>query len=598
MRDSMEAMAEGISAGLTSDQGLANEDSGGWFLGSRAALQCARRTHNDFDPTLTSVELSTIPPSRWVEQGIEFEKRVVDLILRLCESNVVDSRFLSHAEAAAATAQAMAAGTSVIIGGVLPDDPVRHRTGRPDLLIRMSDRQDGRPGYVPVEIKGHRVTRESTAGGAQLSTLKTLTSGVEIRTHADLQSASTYRQRDLMQLAHYWRMLEACDSEAHVSPMGGIIGSDTCTDDDGFIIWQSLTEPLFDTYSRSQGMAKRSALERYDHEFDFRIDVVEVALQQDQPEAPAPLVRPIWIEECDSCPWHDVCLENLGDSDPSVHVTSGRLSIREWNGLRKIGIETVFELSRLELSDSRLETYWSEIDISASRAKSRLENAVLRAQMSLADEEVRWLDNTVHPIPRADLEVDFDLEWDGNNRIYLWGFLVSEGASSRIDSMASWEVMDDADEAELAGAAIDHLVRLRTVAESQGKSFLVYHYSHPEVSMVRRLLATGVNASYSEAWWENFTSECFVDLLPRVKERLFGLKGLGLKAVAKAAGFYWTEEDPSGEQTLEWIDQARSDPDEHERLAARERLLRYNTDDVKATYAVRNWLESNAGKSQ
>lgn len=49
-------------------------------LGSRAALQCARRTHNDFDPTQSAVELTEIPPNRWAEQGIEFEERVVELI--------------------------------------------------------------------------------------------------------------------------------------------------------------------------------------------------------------------------------------------------------------------------------------------------------------------------------------------------------------------------------------------------------------------------------------------------------------------------------------------------------------------------------------
>ena len=563
-----------------------------WVLNSRAALQCARRVHNDFDPTLSAVELKEVPPNRWAEQGIEFEVCVVDLIHALNPTGVVDLRSLPHRAAATATTKAMEQGIFVVVGGALPDDAVRHRTGRPDLLIYGGHRGDGRAGYFPVEIKSHRITKESSSGGAKMSHLGNMTVGIQIQTSADRQPASTYRQSDLMQLAHYWRMLESCNFHADVVPVGGIIGSDTCTTNEGFIVWQSLTEPFFTTYSRSHGTAKRSALERYDHEFDFRLRVVDVALRQDEPEAPMPLVRPILIEECDSCPWHEVCLEELGDADPSVHVTSGRLSVREWNALRRIGVDTVQDLASLELADTRLAAYWPELEIAPSRAKSRLEKAVLRAQMSLAGEDVRWLGNLVESIPRADVEVDFDLEWDGDSRIYLWGLLVTADGVSRSESLCSWDEMDEAGEVELAAAAIEKLILLRTAAESQGKTFLIYHYSHPEVSMVRTLLARHSGSLPSEEWWNDFTSECFIDLLPKVKERLFGLKGLGLKRVAGAAGFSWAEEEPSGEQTLEWIDQARSDPDNSVRQAAQDRLLQYNNDDVKATLALREWLVS------
>jgi hypothetical protein len=470
MWDLTVAMTEETSAALTSDSGTDSAGSSAWYLGSRAALQCARRAHNDFDPTLSALELKEIPPNRWAEQGLEFEIRVVELIKDLNRSDVVDLRNRAQPEAITATTAAMAERTAVVIGGALPDHAGSHRTGRPDLLVYVGDRDDGRAGYAPVEIKSHRVTKESSRGGAQISPLGNLTGGVQAQTSADLQAASTYRQRDLMQLSHYWRMLEACGLDADVAPMAGIIGSDTCTGDDGFIIWQSLTDPLFDTYSRSRGTAKRSALERYDHEFEFRIDVVNVALKQDQPDAPAPLVRPIWIEECESCPWHDVCLEDLGDSDPSVHVTSGRLSVREWNALRRIGIESVDDLSSIDTDDSRLEDYWPELEISASRARSRLEKAVIRAQMSLAGEDLRWLENTVDPIPRADVEVDFDLEWDGDNRIYLWGLLVTEDGVSRSESLFSWERLEGGAEEELATSHLERMSLLTELGDSHSES--------------------------------------------------------------------------------------------------------------------------------
>lgn len=563
-----------------------------FLLGSRVALRCARRAHNDFDPTLSAEELREVPPNRWAEKGIEFEQQVVEMIIQLNRGHVLDLRELHHREAMLATIDAMSGGSSIIVGGALRHDTIHHRMGRPDLLIKLGDRSDGPAGYVPVEIKSHRVMKPSAAGGAQISSLTQIADGIQFEKSPDLEASSAYSQRDLMQLAHYWRMLEASEANAEVNPIGGIIGSDTCSSTHGFIVWQSLTDPLFTTYSRSQKSTKRSALERYDHEFDFRVDVIEVALQQGAPDAPAPLVRPIRIEECDSCPWHDVCLEDLGDTDPSVHITTGRLSVREWNALRLVGIETVTDLSQLSLDDARLTAYWPELEISPRRARSRLETAVIRAQMSLSGEDVRWLDGAVEPIPRADVEVDFDLEWDGENRIYLWGLLVTENGVSRSESLFSWDELNDESEAILAADAISHLERLKSVAQSQDRSFRVYHYSHPEITMIRALLARESESLPSVEFWEEFTSEYFVDLLPRVKERLFGLRGLGLKRVAAAAGFSWDEDEPSGEQTLEWIDQARSDPDDEARQVAQQRLVQYNYDDVRATLAVRRWLES------
>lgn len=561
-----------------------------WLLGSRVALQCARRVHNDFDPTLCAEQLREISTTQWAERGMEFEDRVVGLIHALHPDDVVDLRDAGHEMAVHLTQQALADGVAIIIGGSLPPDSHHHRAGRPDLLIRASPRSDGRNGYVPVEIKSHRITKSSRSGGVQTTTLENLGEGIDRDARRDLVPASTNLQRDLIQLAHYWRMLESCDHQALGVPTAGIIGSDTCTATEGFILWHSLTEPLFTTYSRTHGLAERSALERYDHEFDFRVYVVEVARQQGEPDAPAPVVRPILIEECDSCPWFDVCDVEMNQDDPSRHVLSGRLSVREWNALRSIGIETVTDLSELGMDDSRLSGYWTELDISEGRARSRLEAAIVRAQMSLAGEQVRWLNNPVEPIPRADVEVDFDLEWDDENRIYLWGFLVTEDGVSRSESVYSWEPLDDVGAGDLAVAALDRLMRLKSAAERDGKSFLVYHYSHPEVSMVRTLLASDHDGLPTQDWWHGFTAECFVDLLPIVRKRLFGLRGLGLKRVAGAAGFTWTEEEPSGEQTLEWIHQARSHPDESTRQDARDRLLRYNADDVRATLEVRRWL--------
>ena len=531
--------------------------------------------------------------SRWAEDGIEFEENVASYLSAALGANCLDLRPLTHREAVPLTIAAMDAGQPVILGGALPDDEIGRRRGRPDALVCTRSRPDGRWGYLPADIKSHQVLRAAKTGAVTTVALELLADYDAAATRGGLGPNSSHRLSDLMQLSHYWRLLEACGHESHLGPLGGLIGSDTFASDEPFLVWQSLDEPEFSTFSRSRGTAKRSALERYDHEFDFRVKVIDVAEKQDQPNAPLPLVRPVIIDECDSCPWHDVCLEQVGELEPSAHIVSGRLSLREWNALRSIGVVTVEDLAGLSLDDPRLASYWPELDIKQSRAQGRLEDAVTRAQMSIAGERVRATGGQTPEVPRADVEVDFDLEWDADGRIYLWGLLVTDRDGHRVESVYSWEPLDEGGEAALASDAIARLVSLRKEAESSGQSFRVYHYSHPEISMVRSLIRRGGPHPWpSEEWWEGFTSECFVDLLPIVKAGFIGLRGLGLKEVAQAAGFEWQDDDPGGEQSLDWIEEARHATDSDIREAARQRLLDYNTDDVMATVAVRQWLES------
>jgi predicted RecB family nuclease len=565
----------------------------GDLLGSRVAIQCARRAHNDHDPTLADVPLVDAPMSRWTKAGIEFEEKVAAYLSAALGTNCLDLRPLAHREALPLTIAAIKAGQPLILGGALPDDEAGRRRGRPDALVCTGRRQDARWGYLPADIKSHQVVRAAKTGAITAVALDLLAHHDASVTREGLGPNSAHRLSDLMQLAHYWRLLEACGHESELGPLGGLIGSDTFAADEPFLVWQALTEPDFSTYSRSRGTAKRSALERYNHEFGFRVKVIDVAEKQDQPNAPLPLVRPVIIDECDSCPWHDVCLEQVGEMEPSAHIVSGRLGLREWNALRSVGVVTVEDLAGLSLDDPRLASYWPELDIKQSRALSRLTDAVTRARMSIACERLRATGAPIPEVPRADVEVDFDLEWDAEGRLYLWGLLVTDEDGQRVESVYSWGPLDEGGEADLASVAIAKLVSLRQDAESAGQTFRVYHYSHPEISMVRGLLRRGGPHPWpSEEWWEEFTSECFVDLLPIVKAGFIGLRGLGLKEVAQAAGFEWQDDDPGGEQSLYWIEEARHATDLDMREAARRRLLDYNTDDVMATVAVRRWLES------
>ena len=326
----------------------------GDLLGSRVAIQCARRAHNDHDPTLDDVPLVEVPISRWAEAGIEFEESVASYLSAALGANCLDLRPLAHREALPLTIAALDAGQPVILGGALPDDTTGRRRGRPDALVCTGSRSDGRWGYLPADIKSHQVLRAAKTGAVTTVALDLLADQGAAATRGGLGPNSSHRLSDLMQLAHYWRLLEACGHESDSGPIGGLIGSDTFAADVPYLVWQSLTDPVFTTFSRSQGTAQRSALERYDHEFGFRVRVIDVAEQQGGPYAPLPLVRPVIIDECDSCPWHDVCFLDVSEDEPSAHIVSGRLGLREWNALRDVGVVTVQDLAGLSLNDPRL----------------------------------------------------------------------------------------------------------------------------------------------------------------------------------------------------------------------------------------------------
>ena len=87
-----------------------------------------------------------------------------------------------------------------------------------------------------------------------------------------------------------------------------------------------------------------------------------------------------------------------------------------------------------------------------------------------------------------------------------------------------------------------------------------------------------------------FGSGQWIDLHQLCKEQLITEGPLGLKAMATIAGFSWRDDDPSGEASIAWYEEAIATDSE----ILRQRLLDYNEDDVLATRALRIWLDGPA----
>jgi predicted RecB family nuclease len=568
------------------------------LLGAYAARSCPVKTQNAFDPTLERIPVEASDAlAELFDGGSAFEAIVLEQLIVSCRGRVVDLRLLreeTRRVQVEACVRAMTSGAQVIIGGLLPPDPLGHRVGSPDLLVRGADNTSGGPGYHPVEVKWHKIierTRrpqgDDQSPGLPYSTLTEPAPGARMLLPQHALRVSS-RTADFLQLAHYLRMLQACGFAA-AEPLAGVIGTDGLFEDP-VIAWADLDEPLIRTFSRSRpdGWRLRSLLERYDHEQAFRVDIATAATEQtgDPLTSPPLLVRPIVNAECGRCQWWEHCVPQLHPDDVSRRIDKAPLDMREIATLRQHGIATITDLVDADL-DELLGWYLPEVT-HRSGAESRLRLALRRARMLVEGTSFTRESDGPITVPEADIEIDLDIESSVDGRVYLWGFLVQRaGQPERVyQEFSRFADLDDQTETALA---VDAFSWLRSVVES-GETVAVYHYSGYEVAKICALAERRPDPMLS--WAVDYAAEHFVDLLEIVKANYFGVSGLGLKLVARQAGFRWRDDDPGGLNSQLWFADAVHGETVQGRQQARIRVLEYNEDDVIATSRVRAWLRA------
>ena len=596
------------------------------LLDAYVAKRCPVAAQLTFD---SSLEVLPVPPTEAeqarMDAGAEFERTIFETIVSLQgEAVSVVERTRSRDRAQAATARAMATGSSIVLGGWLPDDVDSRRTGRPDLLLQV----DG--GWIPIDVKHHGVVTPSDRSSERRSDLKDLwpekalvMPGVELSGHA---------LSDALQLAHYWRLLEACGHAAD-TPLGGIIGSD------GGVWWIDLAEPRW----RRQSI---SALDLYDSEFRLRLDVIARQIERNVDPAVSPLVIPLRKAECPSCGWRQVCGHQLAEvdsvslvpnltwpnalrlirhgvasradlarldwdtawlmhgdapgemqvdatevlgatesADPSAELTEvlGRRKKARLTRLAKLRMTTVGDLDRLDLHTAAL----SGVKV------GYLPGLIDQARAAVTTRVFRSRGVGSVEVPRADVEVDVDME-SCESGVYLWGTWTSSGGRVvGYEPFVDWAPLNGDVEAELFARFWDWLLQLRQTTIGQGGTFAAYCYSSAENTQMRRIAAgSGIEPSLDQV--ESFIARSeWVDLLAVVRGQLVTGTGLGLKQVAPIAGFHWRDEDPGGDQSTVWYERAVAHPDPVVREENRVRLLAYNEDDVRATATIRGWLAQN-----
>ncbi len=572
-------------------------------LGPPAAGRCRRRVHLDADPTADRSHLK--PP----DPGLEL--RLADLAAHREE---VAERLANASELTTAWSPADPGRPGAIWAARLS---TASRYGSPDLLLWAGD------GYLPVIVRGHRTL--DPGSGARCSSLDD-----PLAVAVDPRRRMRRHPDDLLALAHHYRLLgelglASATAEGGVIGRGGpVVGGDLARsqsqsqsqaqdwDDGSVIVWHTLAETV---------------LADYDARFADRLAVAQAAATG----RPA-LAAPSRVAECRRCRWWPVCsVELIAARDISLLVAGGDVKVMHAAGVRSY--DDLLAMDAAAVSALPL------TGIPAGEARARA--LAVRATVPMLRRTERI------SAPAGEVELDVDMESYQEDGAYLWGTYLSgvavPGFAPGYRPFVTWQPLCDPATAGSAGEVFAefwaYLSALRSAAATQGLTFAAYCYSRaaeerwlravpqrfPDVSGMPQ--PAEVAAFYRSPQW--------VDLYAEVK-RCFVVPGsMRLKAVATVSGFSWRDPEPSGENSLAWYRQAvdsakdtgqrgtlgtafrsdggtapRSDDDAAPRCGgdaaprsggeddlagqSRQRILRYNEDDVLATLSLRRWMRERA----
>lgn len=439
-------------------------------------------------------------------------------------------------------------------------------------------------GYLPADVKHHKTVDPAKKTSIRMSGLARPAAWWD----APGLTAGAHHYEDSLQLAHYTRMLQACGFHPGEDvPLGAVIGTSRLAvpEEPALVfVWYDLSRPTRPTFSRTRGKVKRSVLERYDHEHSFRVKVAATALRITGSAAdPEPLVVPIGQKECGECPYELFCAEQMGPNDASAAIVRDRLDVREWRTLRRMGISTTGALAGLDPDDAAFfAEYYPEVTHRSRRdARKRLHAAMRQARMICEGVGLEPIDDTPVEVPGADIEIDFDIEWDTGGRIYQWGLRVRDGQddrTARYEPVVSFEPLDDAAELALAERVAAFIVDLRAQAQRTGQTVAVYHWHHVEVSMSRKfacMTAALDGVTLDLRTW--FNSAFRVRRRPRSNTS---------RSCSDSSG-PWTIRVAGSPRT-----RSRSPAVTADVAEARRWCLRYNESDVAAQAAIRDGLRA------
>jgi predicted RecB family nuclease len=515
---------------------------------------------------------------RRIRDGASHRERVIaDLSSRHPDAVATDDYIPTEAAARA--------GVGLILRARLADTGVARRMMIVEALVRTSPSEDPHPRYAPIIVKNNEAVGVAATRRMLRGTLDDLNpaaaewvGGVGARRNEPMARNSAL-------LCHATRVLDAFD-------LGDEHGYAGLIDRQSKLWWFALRDP--DDAWR---------LTEYDEAHRQRLEILLAHERWRLGEGPFP-TEPFWHRACPTCPYTDRCRRALESTDDVslVRFTSRTQQIL----LREHGVATRLDLARLDPQVAavardrvlvREPEYGPEAHLGV--VIDKLDELIFRARSVVARSPLRKLPGGSLQCPTADVEIDVDME-SYNESTYLWGALVTTrrhipGIEEGYVHFVTWDALTGEGEADLFSRFWRWFCSQRTTASDAGATFRAYcFWAQAEDRAMDRAILLAPTVSGTRVELDAFRRaepREWIDLHEVARDQIQTDGPLGLKALAKAAGFAWRDENPSGEASMTWYEEAVGPAG---REASRRRLLEYNEDDCRATRALREWLNGPA----
>ena len=558
---------------------------------SRTALVCHEYLHKKLAPSrfdLSKIITSDPLPDALKKAGIAYEQSVIDYLKTLnLRLEILDSSYPDNLWERA-TARAMMnpnidiiyrasigqfceAELATLQGVENLGDPLR--VSRPDLLIKVGISEAGRPVWAPVDIKSHNPLAENKSNNTYI------TKWPEFNPENAEVIIARLKDEDALQLAHYLRHLQSLGF-TDGSAWAGILGKDL-----SFIAWANL---------EALTLGSESVLTVYELAFAEAIKIKDRAIAREADSTRAQVTIPRRVSECGTCEMRKICRDEMEAFDNGAgHVTllSGITATQV--ALNLDGIESIAEL------------------VNATGLKPTGMKAVRRAKVWQSKVPVLLDQSVEFKIPVFDVEIDIDLENSqaaaqeaeledspGRDVLYMYGFGIHDRTINPDWRSVAINCIDDYSDTDQSDFNINSQMWSRleeevSKAEAAGKTVGIFHYGSHEQIWWKKFAY--IHAAKPETPTleriESFMAKYFVNLLPIARQVALPVTGYSIKTLAPLAGFNWEVDSAGGDNSIVVYQRATSSQSSPEQKSQAIQWLRdYNRDDVKATFAVREYL--------
>ena len=568
-------------------------------LDSRTAIYCHELLHKKYAPNAFP-GLKPDAPDPVIEEfknlGFSHEAKVIKAIKSVYPNLIEIDQKKSFEEAELETARALLNPNALIIAGAFISQiveqelakefgiplKVSERASRPDLIIRVGTRSDGRPAWAPVDIKSHKAVTESKSNFIFTSNISNIAPLQETREQGRLD------YDDLHQLAHYTRHFQSLGIDGD-DLWVGIVGRDIDK-----CVWARIGDVV-----TGQGEAQESFLSEHDQQFAAAREVVRLSEIENSDLSKRAGVIPINSSGkmgCTACKYKLTCLKEMEAFDNNHgHVT---LLAR----VTPLVVAKNFPQIK-SINDLIIQTPLNDAMVTAQ----------IRARVKKSGVPELLDSSTPLLIPEADIEIDIDLENSmealreldidepiGEDRLYLYGFGIHDRTISKdwqtavIDTYSNYSNTEDG-EFEVMSKMWNKMQQEISKAEKSGRTIKIFHYSPHEFTwwkkFANRFIGRQGVPTLNEV--EEFKIKYLVDLYPIAQKFAFPAKSYSIKDLAPLAKFEWSVSMAGGANSLFKYKAAIDEKlDQSLRDEAKDWLDAYNRDDVRATFAVRNYMRT------